>query len=56
MNRQQITLLVILDLSSAFDTLDHDIMIRRLEMSLPITGTALQWLGHICLAAHNMSS
>ena len=41
---QHVTLLVLLDLSSAFDTVDHDIMIRRLEMSFGITGTALQWL------------
>ena len=44
MNRQHVTLLVLLDLSSAFDTVDHDIMIRRLEMSFGILGTALQWL------------
>ena len=44
MNRQHVMLLVLLDLSSAFDTVDHDIMIHRLAMSLGITGTALQWL------------
>ena len=43
MNRQHVTLLLLLDLSSAFDTLNHDIMIR-LEMSFGIIGTALQWL------------
>ena len=45
MNRQHVTLLILLDLISAFDTVDHDIMIRRLGMSFGITGTALQWLG-----------
>ena len=44
MNGQHVTLLVLLDLSSAFDTVNHDIMIRQLEMSFGITGTALQWL------------
>ena len=44
MNRQHVTLLVLLDLSSAFDTVDHYIMIRRLEMSFGIKGTAVQWL------------
>ena len=44
MNRQHVTLLVLLDLSSAFDTVDHDFMIRRLEKSFGITRTALQWL------------
>ena len=43
MNRQHVTLLVLLDLSSAFDTVNHDIMIR-LEMSFGIIGTAMQWL------------
>ena len=44
MNRQHVTILVLLDLSSAFDTVDHDIMICPLDMSFGITGTALQWL------------
>ena len=44
MNPQHVTLLVHLDLSSAFDIVDHDIMIRRLGVSFEITGTALQWL------------
>ena len=44
MNRKHVTLLVLLNLSSAFDTVDHNIMIRPLDMSFGITGTALQWL------------
>ena len=44
MNRQHVTILVLLDLSSALKTVDDDIMIRPLEMSFGITGTALQWL------------
>ena len=34
MNRQHVTLLVRLNLSSAFDTVDHDIMIRRLDVRI----------------------
>ena len=37
------TLLVLLDLSAAFDTVNHDILHRRLETTFGITGTALQW-------------
>ena len=36
--------LVLLDLSSTFDTLDHDILLHRLEESVGLTGAALQWM------------
>ena len=36
------TILVLLDMSAAFDTLDHDILLHRLS-SIGITGLALQW-------------
>ncbi|HSN24164.1 MAG TPA: reverse transcriptase domain-containing protein, partial [Methylomicrobium sp.] len=38
------SLLVLLDLSSAFDTIDISTLIRRVENTYGITGTALQWL------------
>ena len=34
---------MILDLSSAFDTIDHGIMLTRLKYRLGITGTTLKW-------------
>ena len=43
MDRQHVTLLVLLDLSAAFDTVNHDILLRRLKTTFGITGTALQW-------------
>ena len=35
--------LTLLDLSAAFDTIDHTISLNRLEVSFGITGTALMW-------------
>ena len=43
MNNQRVTLLILLDLSAAFDTVDHDTMLSRLEYSFGIQGKALFW-------------
>lgn len=39
----QVSILVLLDLSAAFDTIDHNILLRRLECEIGIRGTALCW-------------
>ena len=44
MNRQHVSLLVLLDLSAAFDTVDHIFLLRRLETSFGVTGDALKWI------------
>lgn len=36
-------ILVLLDLTAAFDTVDHDILIARLEQLVGIRGLALEW-------------
>jgi len=43
-DRGEVTLLCLLDLSAAFDTVDHDILLDRLQMSFGVHGIALSWL------------
>ena len=38
------TLLLSLDLSAAFDTIDHDILLSRLHSMFNVSGTTLKWL------------
>ena len=43
-DRSQPTLLMSLDLSAAFDTIDHSLLLNRLHCSFGISGTTLDWL------------
>ena len=40
----QVALLALLDVSAAFDTVDHDILLERLSKSFGITGSAHHWI------------
>jgi len=42
-DRGDFAALVLLDLSAAFDTVDHDILLQRLRTSFGIDGVALKW-------------
>ena len=44
MDKQEVTLLILLGLSAAFDTIDHGTMLQILENDFGITDTALCWL------------
>ena len=50
MNKQHVTILVLLDLSAAFHTVDHSILLNRIPPKLGLNGTAL-----ICLAVPSES-
>ena len=44
LDSQRVTLLVLLDLSAAFDTVDHGVLLNRLSTSFGVRESALQWI------------
>src|SRR5678816_634944 len=41
--RSQLTRLALYDVSAAFDTVDHDLLLHRLSISFGISSLPLQW-------------
>ena len=44
LGKGHVALLGLLDLSAAFDTVDHDVLVKRLEVSFGVCGTPLRWM------------
>ena len=42
-DKQQALIVIILDLSAAFDTVDHNILLQRLHEEIGVCGVPLQW-------------
>ena len=49
MDHQQVTLLGLLDLSAAFDCVDHNILLHQLCNKFSICGSALEWIASFLL-------
>ena len=43
MDTQQLTILILLDLSAAFDTIDHQVLLNRMQQRIGITGVVYDW-------------
>ena len=52
MNDQRVTLLLLLDLSAAFDTVDHDTSLHRLQLTFGRNGKVLFWFSS-CLSGRS---
>ena len=53
MDNGNVTLLTSLDLSSAFDLVDHNVLLERLRRSFGITSSVLQWFHSFLSKRHN---
>ena len=49
LDSQRVTLLVLLGLSAAFDTVDHGVLVNRLSTSFGVRRSALQWFASYLL-------
>ena len=55
-NKGNISVLALLDFSSAFDTIDHPILVHRLHTDFGFTDTVLQWSSsYLTDQTHNVS-
>ena len=43
-DQRQVTLLGLLDMSAAFDCVDHDLLLQRLQLWFGLIGVVLEWI------------
>lgn len=53
-NDGKVTVLALLDLSSAFDSVDHDILLRVLEFRFGLNGVSLSWFHSYLTGRHQI--
>ena len=46
LEHQKVTAMMAIDLSAAFDTVDHDILLKVLQKQYGISGNALKWFNN----------
>ena len=52
MNDQRVTLLLLVDLSAAFDTVDHDTLLHQLQFTFGVNGKVLSWFWKVSANSH----
>jgi len=52
-DNREVTLLAMLDLSAAFDCVDHSILLQRLQRNFGLTDVVLRSLTSHCVAGHS---